>query len=332
MSFDNHYEHYTVVVFGSATLDFFIETHPKILVESSIKHRNQLMAYPLGAKILVKNLKEFTGGGGTNTAVSFSRLGLKTGFVGKIAKDYPGLRVFQDLKQHNIKFLGDIGNQTGVSLILDAKGHDRTIFTFKGCNDDITKKDVKHFFSHWVYSSTLLGKSLRTFMGLLHTITEYSSLAFNPSEYMIKNNKKQVLKIISKSHFISLNHEEAELVTGEIDFKQQLLAITSLGPELVAITDGPRVVVAFKADKDYYLELKPKKQVIVEATGAGDAFASGMLSGLINHLGIENSLKLGLINSENVIRFFGAKTGLLTKANALRLLSRDKRKMWKITI
>jgi hypothetical protein len=51
---------------------------------------------------------------------------------------------------------------------------------------------------------------------------------------------------------------------------------------------------------------------IAETTGAGDAFASGFVSGLIKEKTIEESLKLGCVQSESVIAAHGAKNKLLT--------------------
>ncbi|MCD6464580.1 carbohydrate kinase family protein [Candidatus Woesearchaeota archaeon] len=321
---------FDVVTCGSATLDIFVQTHPEIIVEGSPKKRHELMAYPLGSKIIVTEIQEHTGGGGSNSAVSFSKLGLKTGFIGSIAKDYVGLRVFQELKNYNITFLGVIheNKKTGMSIVLDAEGHDRTILIFKGCNNDLKPVHVKPFKTNWLYISTILGSSLKTVLKLTSKMQSELSIAFNPSEYMIKMYKKQVLKLLSMTSFTSMNREEAELLTGEIDIKKQLLALSTLGPELTTITDGPRSLAAFKTSTRQFFEIQPKKQTVVEATGAGDAFASGMLAGLIYNLGVEKSLKLGLLNAEHVIKKFGSKNGLLSKQQAFKLLSKDKRKVF----
>jgi len=53
---------------------------------------------------------------------------------------------------------------------------------------------------------------------------------------------------------------------------------------------------------------------VVNATGAGDAFGSGFISGLILYKGnIKKSLQLGMLNSNSVVTSMGAKHGLLKK-------------------
>jgi len=46
---------------------------------------------------------------------------------------------------------------------------------------------------------------------------------------------------------------------------------------------------------------------VVETTGAGDAFASGFVTGIILGKDISYSMKLGMINAESLITGLGAK-------------------------
>jgi len=55
----------------------------------------------------------------------------------------------------------------------------------------------------------------------------------------------------------------------------------------------------------------------VETTGAGDAFASTFLLGLIKKKSVDICLKLALLNAESVIMDPGAKNGLQSY-NALK--------------
>jgi sugar/nucleoside kinase (ribokinase family) len=51
----------------------------------------------------------------------------------------------------------------------------------------------------------------------------------------------------------------------------------------------------------------------LEATGAGDSFGSGFISGLLKKDDVEYALDLGITNSESVIRKIGAQEGILYK-------------------
>jgi len=105
-----------------------------------------------------------------------------------------------------------------------------------------------------------------------------------------------------------LNKEEGELLVGKKQ-KDLLESLHDLGPKIVVVTDKNKLISCYNGIKKYYL--KPNKVKVVERTGAGDAFASGFVAGLIANKSIEESLKLGLKESESVIRYFGAKNKLL---------------------
>ena len=89
---------FDIVTFGSAVVDAFVDT--------KFNKKDNRFSYPAGSKILVNDLKFDIGGGATNTAVAFSRLGLKTGCICKIGNDNNGQDVLDMLQKEKIKFLG----------------------------------------------------------------------------------------------------------------------------------------------------------------------------------------------------------------------------------
>ena len=91
---------YDVITVGSATLDVFAKTRFSELIKIiDPKGETDLIAFPSGSKILVDELEFTTGGGGTNTAVAFSRLGHKVAFVGKLGQGTNSEFINKDLKK-----------------------------------------------------------------------------------------------------------------------------------------------------------------------------------------------------------------------------------------
>ena len=89
------------ITVGSATVDAFVNTGDKLFHRSRFR---SCVKVPFGTKLIVDELNFDIGGGGTNTAVAFSRLGLKTGYVGKIGDDGDGDAIFKMLKTFKYKF------------------------------------------------------------------------------------------------------------------------------------------------------------------------------------------------------------------------------------
>ncbi|MBF0698718.1 carbohydrate kinase [Streptococcus danieliae] len=99
---------------------------------------------------------------------------------------------------------------------------------------------------------------------------------------------------------VNLDESEAylDLQLGDGVSKKDLTqAWLGHGLKQVLITDGVDTMVYAHQDGTY-LELQPVKlEQVVDATGAGDALASGVIYGWLNGLAIQETLQLGLTNS-----------------------------------
>lgn len=292
---------FDVITFGSAVVDVFVNT--------DISEKKNFISYPIGAKILIKELRFDIGGGATNTAVAFSRFGLKTGCICGIGDDSDGEEILSLLKKEKITFLGKQKKtaKSGYSIVLDSKEKNRTILTYKGVNDNLSlsEMNLKKIKTKWLYYSSLLGQSFETQKKLARILKKKGTkLAFNPSSYLIKRvNLDSILRLCN---ILILNKEEAGMLTKNKDL---LVGLNELGPKIVIITDKSNLISCYDGIKKYFL--RPNNIKVVERTGAGDAFASGFVAGLIKGKSIEYCLKLGLRESESVIRYFGAKNNLL---------------------
>ena len=235
---------FDVVTFGGAVVDVFLDTD---LAETKGK-----LCYNVGEKILVKNVRFDVGGGATNTGVAFARLGLRTGSIIKIGDDDNGQRILNNLRSEGVKFLGRIekGKNSGYSVILDSREHDRTILTYKGVNDEIILNDVRRFRTKWLYLSSLLEKSFKTQLKLAELLKKKGiKIAFNPSAYQIKKmNIKPLLKICD---IIVLNKEEAQILVKGKSLPDLLKNIHSLGVRIVVITDKNKRVGCYDGNRMY---------------------------------------------------------------------------------
>jgi ribokinase len=297
---------FDVVSFGSAVVDVFVHT--------DVSEKRGFMNYPIGEKILIKELKFDVGGAGTNTAVAFSRLGLKTGCICEFGNDENGRRIKELLKKEKVKFLGKTvkGELSGYSVVLDSKGGDRTILTYKGANDEVSLRDISKFKTKWLYFSSLLGKSFNTQKELAIKLKEKkgTKVAYNPSSYQIKN--LNILPLLKLTDILILNKEEAEMLLKKYkpNESNSLVGLHKITKGIIVITDKNKPISCYDGNRKY--SIKPHNEIkVVERTGAGDAFASGFVGGQIAGKTITRSLELGIKNSEAVIQHFGAKNNLI---------------------
>ncbi|MBS3093163.1 carbohydrate kinase family protein [Candidatus Pacearchaeota archaeon] len=298
---------FDVVTFGSGAVDIFIH--------GSIPEMNKNLVFPIGSKNIIHEIQYHVGGGGTNSAVAFSRFGYKTGLIGKIGNDFFGSKIMKCIRTERIKFLGEQnGDESGVSIIITAHSHDRVILTHKGCNDDISLSDVsyKKVRTKWLYCSSVMGKSFSTQKKIASFLKKNGAkIAFNPSEYLIKTeNLSELLKI---SDVIILNREEIDLLIKKQRHYENnsYLGLSHLGPKIIVITDGKNKITCYDYTNHKRYTLMPHQKKVIEATGAGDGFGSGFIAGLLAGKSVFNSLKLGLEESESVLGALGAHNNLL---------------------
>ncbi|MBL7055199.1 carbohydrate kinase family protein [Candidatus Woesearchaeota archaeon] len=316
---------YDVITVGSNTVDVFAKTKFSELIKIfKPEGETDLLAYPTGAKILVEELNFTTGGGGTNTAVALSRLGHKVAYLGKLGDDENANFIINYLKKEKIDLIASRGKGcSGYSLILDSLEHDRTILAFKGLNDKFKFSEIqlKKLKTKWFYFSSMMNESFK----MLEELSAYAKkknikVAFNASSYLVENGKGYLKKLLGNVEILVLNEEEACLLVGSGTVNGMLKELRSLGPNMVVITKGKRGAAAFDG-KSIYQGI-PNKIKIVETTGAGDAFASSFLSGIIKKKDVEFAMKLGITNAESVISYHGAKEKLLKYGEALKIMKK----------
>lgn len=276
---------FDVVCFGSAFVDVYL-TVPDFKLS--------------GSKIVVEKLVITTGGGATNTAVGFERLGLQTAAVCGVGRDHWGLFVRQELKREGVSplYIQQADEPTSYSTILVAPDGGRTALVYRGASNQISgsKVEWEKLDPKWFYVSSLGGN-----FNLLAQIIRASQkgkikVAFNPGSQEIRAREK-LKQFLPHADALLLNETEAESL-GKIT-----------GPGIIVITNGRQgasLTIGKKTIKAPAIKVKT-----TEETGAGDGFASGFMTGIINGLKPETALKMGVINGAAVTTAFGPKAGLL---------------------
>ncbi len=308
---------YDVLCIGSGTLDNFLTSEEPL---SKVK---------LGDKVLVKSLEKHSGGGATNAGAALARMGLQVKILTKLGNDHDADFIIKELKEYRIKNIcrNSSRKNTDFSMIVSsAKEKDRIIYVYKGASKDLSLGDFRKYQlkARWIYLATLMGKSYKT----AEAIAEYAkikkiNLLFNPSLYLAKKGINSLKRVLEATAILVLNDEEARALLGRnagASPKQLLFGLNKTGPKIVVITNGSKRIYALY-EKNVYSLLPPKVKV-VHTAGAGDAFTSGLLAGLIKGFSVKEALSLGQANANSVIQRIGTKNGLLGWQEAVQGMKR----------
>lgn len=313
-------------------VDLFVHTDQSQVIDIHSKNdTTELISYPVGAKILINKHMQNLGGSGFNAAVSFSRIGLKTGYIGKTGRDPNSELIMKGLKKEKISFLGARGKENGFSIILDSVEHDRTILTYRGSNSELkfTELTMSKLKTKWFFFTSMRDQSLHTMLKIAeHAWKNKIKIALNPSATMLDSYPKEAINLIRYADVLVLNKEEAESLVGNSTREVNIMKLMVYGPQIIAITDSKNGVVAYK-DGYFYKILPHKNLQIVESTGAGDSFASTLVAGLMLKKPFDFCLKMAIINAESVICHHGAQNLLLHRKSLFEAVKKDKRKIEK---
>lgn len=302
---------------GSSVRDVFLISKEFRFIRSDEFPTGVGECVSFGSKIELDKLVMTTGGGGTNSATTFSRLGFKAGIITKIGDDTSGAEVLAQLKSDRVdtSMVKIIKNgQTAYSSILTAPNGERSILVERGVSKTFTDADIpwNKLKCKWVYLTSLGGNSALALKIAKTAKSAKTKIFYNPGYEEIKRGLKAFEPIRKQIDVLSLNLEETQRLTGletrDIKTLAQKIAIPGL---IVIITDGQNGAYGIENDQIWFLRARVVK--VISRTGAGDAFGSGVAAGIFHGFNLQDSMRLGLINAESVIKYYGAKRGILSK-------------------
>ncbi|HOX96510.1 MAG TPA: carbohydrate kinase family protein [Candidatus Woesebacteria bacterium] len=304
-----------VIVVGAAVIDVLLKSKDLHVLKSHQIEGGMAMCEVLGGKIEAEEGVLATGGGGTNVAVGLHRLGEAVKVISRVGDDeLSGVLIGQlEGEGVDLTMLQRAKGKTGFSAVLVAQDGGRSIITYRGESGEIEKNEIDWqtlSTADWLQISSLGGK-----IDLLEDLVAFAlnkgiRIGVNPGRKELQE-RERIIKLLPKVDLFNVNRmEAAELWGAEFDNEKEIMKkFVEAGCRLAVVTDGKRGVSAYERGRWIKMEAFPNKSV--DDTGAGDAFASGVVTGLLQGRKIEEVLKMGLANGGSVVTKLGAKAGLL---------------------
>ncbi len=306
-----------VVVVGAAVVDVLLKSKALKIVKGHQIPGGVAMCEVVGGKQEAEENLVTSGGGGTNVAVGLHRLGEAVKMITRIGSDDLGEVMEKQLEREavDLSMLQKGEGKTGLSVVLVSSDGERSIVTYRGESGLIDPKEIKWAEvkkADWIQVSSLGGDITFVEDLVAFALENGIKIGVNPGKKEL-DQKERLLKLLPKFDFFNVNRQEASLLLG-IDFeneKEMVVKLSDLGARILAITDGKRGASVVVNRRWLKMETFPVSSV--DDTGAGDAFVSGVVAGILQNKKPEEFLKMGLANGSSEVTKLGAKDGLLSK-------------------
>lgn len=318
-----------VLSVGDIVTDAFIKLQDDQAVVYEDNEDNKWLAMPFGMKIPFDHSEVIEGvGNAANAAVSFAKLGLKSGLVANVGEDSYGRDMIQALHKNQVdaRFVHiNPGKRSHYHFVLWYK-EERTIL--------VNSVDYQYHWPSfrpvdmpkWVYFSSVGKYALEYHDEIADWLEEHPDvkLAFQPGTFQMGLGVERLNRLYKRSDVLLLNREEAAKVSsGDHDDLNGLFdRLHHLGPKIVVITDGPDGAYASDGENRFKMPPYPDPAPPFERTGAGDAFSSAFVAAIAKGSNIEGALQWAPINSMSVVQKVGAQAGLLTQNQINELLEK----------
>jgi ribokinase len=261
----------------------------------------------------VKDLQLFPGGSAANTIVGLSRLGLKTGYVGKVGNDGDGKTLLQDFQNEGVDTSAVIiseGRSGNALIFVDEEGN-RAILVDPGVNDTIKFEEIdvdlikKYRIMH--LTSFICKNGLDSLNSQKKIVKEMEKVSFDPGMVYAERGLDDIGEILKYTTVFLPNRSEIELLFG-MEYREAAESCIEMGIDVVVVKMGSEGCYIKTRNRETFI--KALKVEVVDTTGAGDAFNAGFLYGYLKGRDVEECGKLGNIVASHCIQKVGARSGL----------------------
>ncbi len=127
----------------------------------------------------------------------------------------------------------------------------------------------------------------------------------------IENTPDDLRKMLTRVDVLTINDEEARLLSGEHNLVKAAKAIRTMGPKILILKKGEHGALLFGAEGEIFFAPALPMADVVDPTGAGDTFAGGFV-GYLDSVGDYSfdSMKRGLMVAATMASFCVEAFGL----------------------
>ena len=285
-----------VVVLGGAAVDLVARVE-------ELPQRDSL--------VLARSFERFPGGSAANVAVGLARLDRRVGFVGKLGDDEHGRLLMEAFEQEGVDtrcVIVETGRPTATCFIaVDGRG-ERMIVALPGAAviEKIEELDLDYVRGA---RAVYIGPSYPEVATATAAAVRESGGAVFYAPGGVHVPVGILGPVLERTAVLLVSRTEALALTGQPSPDEAARTLREMGPQVVVETLGPEgALVASGAGLTHVPSFAvPDAQ---DTTGAGDAFAAGLIAGFLEGLDWEAAARMGCAVAALKIRHVGARSGL----------------------
>jgi sugar/nucleoside kinase (ribokinase family) len=322
---------YDVVALGNAIMDVIAQVDDDFLVRHDIPKARTNLISPERCDYLYNALPasrvETSGGSAGNTVAGLRSLGAKAAFMGKVGDDQIGRDYVADMRRIGADFFGSPlvgGASTARSMIAVTPDGERSMNTFLGASTEFAANDVDKdavAAGAWLYLEGYLFDKPAAKTAFVHAseIAQASGrkVAITMSDVFCVDRHRESFVHLIRTHCDLVFANEAELLAiyETSDFDAAVAQIRK-DSQIAAITRSSKGSVIVSGADTWEAPVAPAH--VVDATGAGDQYAAGVLYGVTHGLSLPEAAALGNLCAGEVISHIGPRPAVQLRELALR--------------
>lgn len=277
-----------------------------------------------GQLVAVPSMLTRPGGCAANVTIDLIKQGITVDIAGKIGNDAAGKMLVNSLMAQKVghrQLTCTDEHPTSTTVILLVENEDRRYVHAFGANRAFAASDMP---TDWLAELRLLYVGGVLAMPGLQTNELRDVLGFCRSrgiltvvDVVVPENVDvagQLDPLLPLTDYFLPNDDEAQLLTGRTDPREQVDAFLSRGVGTVIITRGANGAVA--GDHTNYWEIGTYPTTVKDPSGAGDAFCSGIITGAVHMWDMPKTLRYAAAIGASATQAIGTTDGVFTAEQA----------------
>ena len=260
---------------------------------------------------------EMSGGSAANTVVGVASFGGRAHYVGKVRDDQLGEVFGHDLRATGVGYdtpRATSGPPTGRCLILVTPDAQRTMSTFLGASVRLGPADVDPrliargrilYLEGYLFDPPEAQEAFRAAAAIAHEAGRKVALTLS-DPFCVDRHRAAFLDLVEHHVDILFANELEICALYQVhDFDAAVPHVRG-HCELAALTRSAKGSLLVNGDRAHVVRAHPV-EAVVDTTGAGDLYASGVLYGLAQGLDLPTCGRLGSLAAAEVIAHVGAR-------------------------